>query len=101
MKFGRVKNYPWYQEAVSVLCLLSVLYSVWAHYSQLPDRIATHFDWNGVPNGWGSKGFTLALLLGLVLMEWGIDTAVSIPIRLIGKAVESGSIGFSYSPCRV
>ena len=28
-------------------------------WNQLPDTIATHFDLNGVPNGWSSKPFTV------------------------------------------
>jgi uncharacterized protein DUF1648 len=76
MKFGRVKNYPWYQDTVSLICLLSVLWSVWSHYSDLPDTLAVHFDWKGVPNGYSSKAVTLALILGLLFLEWGIDIAI-------------------------
>lgn len=76
MKFGRVKNYPWYQELVSVACLVSLLFSVWTDYARLPDTIAVHFDWNGLANGYGSKGSALLLILGLLFLEWGVDVAV-------------------------
>jgi hypothetical protein len=38
-----------------------------------------------MPNGYGSKAFTLVLILGLLFMEWGIDTAVRYQFLLSEK----------------
>lgn len=76
MKIGRLENYPLQQEMVSAVCLVAVLYSAWTNFSNLPHTIAVHFDWNGDPNGYSSKGFALALILGLLAFQWVVDSAV-------------------------
>jgi len=47
------------------LCLAALAVSV-ALYSQLPERIATHFDISGQPDGWSSR-MSGALMLPLVM----------------------------------
>lgn len=40
-------------------------------WNQLPDRIATHWDTQGVANGWSSKAFTVfALPCILLILHW-------------------------------
>lgn len=66
--------------ALSVaLCLLPTLAGVLL-WDKLPARIATHFDFNGVADGWSSKGFAvfflpmmLAALNALCLFAVGKD----------------------------
>ncbi|MBK8006411.1 MAG: SdpI family protein [Gemmatimonadetes bacterium] len=47
-----------------VAVLAAVAFGVWA-YPHLPAEVATHFDFEGVPNGWSSRG-TAALVLPLL-----------------------------------
>lgn len=37
------------------------------YYGQMPERVATHFDLEGNPNGWMSRTTNLAVSCGLVL----------------------------------
>lgn len=49
---------------VAVAVLQAILY-----YPQLPDRVASHFDGSGRPNGWSSKaGFFILDLVMIALM---------------------------------
>jgi uncharacterized membrane protein len=55
-------------------CALIVLISTWGftiyHFNKLPDIIATHFDLNGKPNGFGSKNtiWLLPIIITLVFI---------------------------------
>ena len=55
----------------SIITALPMLLGVLL-WDRLPDSIATHFDFNGVPDGWSSKPFTVfalpALLVGIHLL---------------------------------
>ena len=42
--------------SILTLCPIILGLILW---DQLPDRVATHFDINDVPNGWSSKGFAV------------------------------------------
>ncbi|MGN1151259.1 MAG: SdpI family protein [Lachnospiraceae bacterium] len=42
--------------SILTLCPIILGLILW---DQLPDRVATHFDINNVPNGWSSKGFAV------------------------------------------
>ncbi len=44
-----------------VLCLLPTLAGI-VLWDALPERVATHFDMNGVPDGWSTKGFAVFFL---------------------------------------
>ena len=52
-----------------VFCLLVVgsVVQACAYYAVLPDRVASHFNAAGVPDGWQSKGTAFIAHLGLVL----------------------------------
>jgi uncharacterized membrane protein len=62
-----------------VLALVSIGQALWQH-GQLPEKVASHFDGAGVPNGWTARGthttlhvatvlFVAALIQGLVLLN--------------------------------
>jgi len=57
------------------LCLAALAVSV-ALYGQLPERIATHFDISGQPDGWSSRmsgALTLPLVMGITWVAlWGL-----------------------------
>lgn len=49
--------------AVAVLALLAVAQNAW-YWDQLPDRIATHFNLEGVPNDWMTKTNATLVMCG-------------------------------------
>jgi len=51
------------------LCLMGFIVFVVLSSAWLPDRVATHFDWEGKPNGWMSKYQYLAFIEG---MGWAL-----------------------------
>lgn len=54
----------------SCVILLQTLVGV-ALWNQLPDPIATHFDFHNQPNGWSSKAFTVfGMPLVLLALHW-------------------------------
>jgi uncharacterized membrane protein len=60
---------------VKYLWICSIIFLIWQGYSsyaKLPERMATHFDASGNPNGWSSKGSFFMLwylmILGMNLM---------------------------------
>ncbi len=55
----------------SCVILLQTLVGV-ALWNQLPEQIATHFDFHNQPNGWSSKAFTVfGMPLILLALHWG------------------------------
>ena len=61
------KRLPW---VLFSMVFLVTLFSWWQGYSEIPERLASHFNAAGAPNGWMSKDqfFTLnALLVGLAI----------------------------------
>ncbi len=54
----------------SCVILLQMLVGA-ALWDKLPERIATHFDFSGTPNGWSSKTFTVfGMPLILLALHW-------------------------------
>jgi len=51
------------------LVLANVTYSV-AVYDELPEKVPSHFNAQGLPDGWMSKGVDLAVWTGLVLFTF-------------------------------
>ena len=74
MKFGRIRNYPLWQELPAVLAFLTILFLSLRFWSQLPEPMACHFDGNGDPNGYMSRVMTLAIIVGSYIMCWLIDS---------------------------
>jgi hypothetical protein len=50
------------------LCLLGAAYAVYWH-QQLPERMSTHFDLNGRPDGWSSRGSFFAVYYGMMVVS--------------------------------
>lgn len=50
-----------------IAVLLAVGFGIWA-YPQLPAEVATHFDINGVPNGWSSRAVAALVIPALVVV---------------------------------
>jgi uncharacterized membrane protein len=55
-------TFDWFLEGLSGAALLAAIGDVALHWSILPQRIPTHFDAAGNPNGWGGKSMLLFLL---------------------------------------
>ena len=53
-----MKEYKKTMIITSIVMLLPILIGIFL-WNQLPDEIATHFDYEGNPNGWTGKGFTV------------------------------------------
>lgn len=51
----------------SVVILIPILIGVFL-WDQLPTEVATHFDMDGTPNGWSSKGFAVFGLPAFLLL---------------------------------
>lgn len=62
----------WYPGAlIAFAALVSIVV-----YSHLPERIATHFDVDGYPNGWMPRAMGAFVLPAFMLVLWGILRAV-------------------------
>ena len=74
---------------IVLLILFALAFAQWQDaYPRLPDRIATHFDGAGHPNGWSSKdsfGIIMAVILGLFLLPMLVTIAIvgKVPDHLI------------------
>lgn len=95
-----------------VLVLLYVCFLGYLLYSagQLPDRVATHFDGQGQPNGWMSRsthtlfigGMGILIPLGIValcyVLRWLPDNLINIPRREYWLAPErrADTVGFLF-----
>lgn len=55
------RSYPLQFELVPLLLLLLTVYLALSSYPSLPDRVPTHFNLEGVPDGWGSKSEILVV----------------------------------------
>ena len=65
-----LKSYKKTMILTSIVTLLPILIGVLL-WDQLPEQIATHFDFEGTPNGWMSKGFTVfGIPLFLLACQW-------------------------------
>ncbi len=54
----------------SVIILIPILVGLLL-WDKLPDQVATHWDFNGVPNGWSSKEFAVfGLPMFLLAVHW-------------------------------
>lgn len=68
-----MENFKKYKKTMiltSVVMLLPILLGVLL-WDRLPEQVATHFDFEGNPNGWTSKGFTVfGIPLFLLVCQW-------------------------------
>ena len=64
------KKYKKTMMLTSLVMLLPILVGVLL-WDRLPEQIATHFDFEGNPNGWSSKGFTVfGMPLFMLACQW-------------------------------
>jgi len=69
-----------------VFSILFLIYQGYSSYSYLPERMATHFDMSGTPNGWSSKySFFVTWYITIFFMN-GMFYAIS---KLIHRIPES------------
>lgn len=73
--------------ALAATSAAAVAQHAW-YWTQLPDRVATHFNWNGVPDDWMTKSAATALMLAMqLLVPWflvGITAMTAwMPVSLI------------------
>ena len=66
-------------EALAWVCVIASLAITIVRIPQLPDTIPTHFDINGIPNGWGSPTSLLALPIIILI----VNAAVSLIVRKV------------------
>lgn len=64
------KKYKKTMILTSIVMLLPILAGVLL-WDRLPEQVATHFDFEGNPNGWSSRGFTVfGIPLFLLACQW-------------------------------
>jgi len=56
----------WILKAVAFLCCAATAVIVAVRWNKLPDKIPTHFELNGEPNGFGGKKMLIVLLVVMV-----------------------------------
>lgn len=71
------KCYPPHFELISLVLLVFTIYITLSNYAALPDTIPTHFDAQGLADGWGSKS-TLFITLGLNAFIYILFTTLNI-----------------------
>ena len=75
-----LKNYKKTMILTSIVILLPILAGVLL-WDQLPEQIATHFDFEGNPNGWtGRAGAVFGIPMFLLVCQWvGVAATLSDP----------------------
>ena len=68
-------------DAASLILLLLISYTVYWAYSRLPERIPTHFDLTGQPDGFGSR----TSIIVLAALTWIINLAFYAFIRCLPR----------------
>jgi uncharacterized membrane protein len=52
----------------SLALIVGALVYAWVVYPTLPDKIPTHWGFNGKVDGWGSKGWAAFIMLPVMVM---------------------------------
>lgn len=72
-----LKNYKKTMILTSVVTLLPILIGLML-WERLPEQVATHFTFDGTPNGWTGRGFTVfGIPLFLLVCQWFCAVATS------------------------
>ena len=53
---------------VFLLLVVVIVFQIMYYYPRVPDRIASHFDAAGHPNGWSSKDSFFGIYAGMVIV---------------------------------
>ena len=91
-KLNRI--YPLQYEILPLSLLAAIFYLTVVNYPSLPDSIPTHFNFRGLPDGWGSKTEIfiypgISLLVYILITVISLATAVSSnPLRFINLPVK-------------
>jgi uncharacterized membrane protein len=64
-------------EAVPLLLLFLVFFLLFSNYPALPETIPTHFNSQGLPDGWGHKN-TLFIFLGMSIFIYALFTGITV-----------------------
>jgi uncharacterized membrane protein len=75
------------RELLATIGLLFTILTVALNYSALPQRIPSHFDANGLVNGWDDKSFlwflvgiTCLVYLGMTMIRFAPSSSFSVPV---------------------
>jgi uncharacterized membrane protein len=79
-KFSRI--YPPIIEVMPLFLVILIWYWVLSGYSSLPGQIPTHFNFQGIPDGWGEKS-TLLLYPGIGTFLYLLITGTHIAITAV------------------
>lgn len=66
----------WIIEALAVAMLIGIFAMVALNWPELPERVPTHFNATGAPDGWGSKT-SMWFLPGMAVLLYALLTAAS------------------------
>ena len=75
------KIYPLQLEIIPLALLLLILYLALINYPILPDRIPTHFNLQGFPDGWGSRN-EIFIYVGMSLFVYALITGISFALAV-------------------
>ena len=84
----------WIQEALSLAALAAIIFTITAHWTELPARAPTHFGASGAPNGWGGKSAMLLLpstsvaLYILMTIASRYQRLINVPMKIDRDASE-------------
>ena len=87
--------YPLHLEIAPLFLLVFAVYLTLANYSALPDTIPTHFNLQGVPDGWGGKN-EIFIFSGLGVVVYALITGISLAI-----AVSQNPLRFINLPVKI
>jgi Protein of unknown function (DUF1648) len=65
-----------------MLCALGTAHAVY-WYPRLPERMATHFDFNGKPDGWSTKGTFITIYYGVTAVSALLLFGVALLFRFL------------------
>jgi uncharacterized membrane protein len=80
-KLGRI--YPPVFELLPLFFLFLSFYVVISNYNALPETIPTHFNFRGMPDGWGGKG-GIWIFPGMGIGLYILITGVSLALAAVG-----------------
>jgi uncharacterized membrane protein len=76
------KCYPPHLELIPLFLLAFTIYLSLSNYATLPDTIPTHFNAQGIADGWGGKN-TIFIFLGLNAFLYILFTAINIAFAVV------------------